>query len=182
MEARAGRHDAVRMLLDLIACGIQHPSRRPMRIKVYRADRSLLLPLFDLADDSRAEIYSYISRGEVLVARDGDTVIGHLQILETDAAGVFELKSVAVEARRQGQGTGRSLVEAAIIHCRVRNGYRLIVSTATVDIGNLRFYQRLGFRMYRIVQDAFRPEDGYAEGVLVDGIPLRDQVFLELYL
>ncbi len=153
-----------------------------MRIEVYRADRSSLLPLFDLADDSRAQICSYISRGKVLVARASDTVIGHLQILETDAAGVFELKSMAVEAGHQGQGIGRSLVEAAVTHCRLRDGHRLFVSTATADIGNLRFYQRQGFRMYRIVQDAFRPEGGYAEGVLVDGIPLRDQVFLELHL
>jgi hypothetical protein len=58
----------------------------------------------------------------------------------------------------------------------------LFVSTATADIGNLRFYQRQGFRMYRIVQDAFTPENGYAAGVLIDGIPLRDQVFLERYL
>jgi hypothetical protein len=33
--------------------------------------------------------------------------------------------------------------------------------------------------MYRIVQDAFGPSSGYPEGALIDGIPLRDQVFLE---
>jgi len=71
-------------------------------------------------------------------------------------------------------------VEAAIARCRQRNGCKLIVSTAASDTGNLRFYQRQGFRMYRIVRDAFGPATGYAAGTLVDGIPLRDQVFLEL--
>jgi GNAT superfamily N-acetyltransferase len=170
------------MLWDTTTSIPDVPSGAPMHIEVYRDDRNALLPLFDLADDSRAQICRYISRGEVLVARDGNTLIGHLQILETDDAGVFEFKSMAVAESRQGQGIGRSLVEAAVTHCRIRNGHRLIVSTATADIGNLRFYQRQGFRMYRIVQDAFRPEDGYAEGVLVDGMPLRDQVFLELSL
>jgi hypothetical protein len=33
--------------------------------------------------------------------------------------------------------------------------------------------------MYRIVRDAFGPSTGYTEGAPVDGIPLRDQVFLE---
>jgi ribosomal protein S18 acetylase RimI-like enzyme len=87
---------------------------------------------------------------------------------------------MAVTETGQGEGIGRGLVEAAVVRCRNRNGQRLIVSTATADIRNLRFYQRQGFRMYRVVQDAFGPSTGYAEGALVDGIPLRDQVFLKL--
>src|SRR5207247_2594367 len=102
----------------------------------------------------------YISLGEVLVARQDGLIAGHLQILETDDAGVFELKSMAVSKAHQGKGIGRSLVEAAIVRCRVRGGHRLIVSTATADIANLRFYQRLGFRMYRIVRDAFSRSRG----------------------
>jgi hypothetical protein len=57
----------------------------------------------------------------------------------------------------------------------------LIVSTAAA-VGTLRFYQRRGFRMYRVVQDALGPSTGYPVGLLIDGIPLRDQVFLELAL
>jgi GNAT superfamily N-acetyltransferase len=150
-----------------------------MLIESFSEDRNLLLSLFSLADDSQRQIASYISLGEVLVAREGDLIAGHLQILEADHAGVFELKSMAVSQSHQGRGIGRSLVEAAIVRCRIRGGHRLIVSTATADIGNLRFYQRLGFRMYRIVRDAFTPLRGYPEAKLVDGIPLRDQVFLE---
>jgi GNAT superfamily N-acetyltransferase len=153
-----------------------------MHIESYDADRNALLELFALADDSRAQIMRYIGRGEVLVARDGRAIVGHLQIVEADDAHVFEIKSMAVSETRQGQGIGRLLVDAAIARCRQRNGRRLIVSTAAADTGNLRFYQRQGFRLYRVVQDAFGPATGYAEGALVDGIPLRDQVFLELDL
>jgi predicted N-acetyltransferase YhbS len=122
----------------------------------------------------------YISLGHVIVARDGDAIIGHLQIIETDDLSVFELKSIAVIEMRQGEGVGRRLVEAAISRCREANGRRLIVSTATADVGNLRFYQRLGFRMYRVVRDVFGPSTGYPAGTTVDGIPLRDQVLLDL--
>jgi ribosomal protein S18 acetylase RimI-like enzyme len=153
-----------------------------MHIENYSGDRTLLLSLFRLADDSQREIDSYISLGEILVARDGELIAGHLQILDTDQTGVFEVKNMAVDETRQGQGIGRSLVEAAIARSRVRQGHRLIVSTATADIGNLRFYQRQGFRMYKIVKDVFGPARGYPDGLLVDGIPLRDQVFLELDL
>ena len=153
-----------------------------MHIDRYDDDRTLLLPLFALADDSQPQIATYIARGEVLVARDGELVIGHLQILQTDDAGVFELKSMAVMETRQREGIGHRLVRAAVAYCRARNGHRLIVSTATADISNLRFYQRQGFRMYKIVRDAFTPSNGYPEGAVVDGIPLRDQVFLDLNL
>ncbi len=44
-----------------------------MRIDRYDDDRALLLPLFfALADDSQAQIATYMSRGEVLVARDSE--------------------------------------------------------------------------------------------------------------
>jgi GNAT superfamily N-acetyltransferase len=153
-----------------------------MQIDRYDDDRALLLPSFMLADDSSAQIASYISRGEVLVARDGERVIGHLQIVETGDGGVFELKSMAVTEQRQREGIGARLVESALAYCRARKGRRLIVSTAAADTGNLRFYQRQGFRMSEIVRDAFTPSNGYREGMMVDGIPLRDQVFLDFVL
>jgi hypothetical protein len=45
----------------------------------------------------------------------------------------------------------------------------------------LRFYQLLGFRLLRVERDAFTPETGYPE-IVVDGIPLRDRVWLSLTL
>ncbi|QKC96084.1 GNAT family N-acetyltransferase [Mesorhizobium sp. NZP2298] len=150
-----------------------------MLIERYDGNREALRPLFALADDSPMQISSYIDRGEVLVARDGGRIVGHVQVIETGEGGVFELKSLAVRPARQSEGLGRALVAAAITRCRERDGRRLIVSTATADIGNLRFYQRQGFRMCRIVQDAFGPSTGYPEGLLVNGIPLRDQVVFE---
>lgn len=150
-----------------------------MRIERFDADRAALAPLFAMADDSPSQVAAYLAQGDVFVAREGDALIGYSQILIADGEAVFELKSIAVIESRRGEGVGRKLIEAAIAYCRHRNGHRLIVSTATADIENLRFYQRRGFRMYKIVQDAFCPSTGYAENTLIDGIPLRDQVYLE---
>lgn len=150
-----------------------------MNIEVYDGDRRALLALFALADDSPLQIASYMGDGEVLVARDGDEIIGHAQITPADDAGCLELKSLAVIPARQGKGVGGALVAAVVARCHARVARRLIVSTATADIGNLRFYQRQGFRMSRIVPDAFGPATGYPDGLFVDGIPLRDQVIFE---
>ena len=36
--------------------------------------------------------------------------------------------------------------------------------------------------MLRIERDAFMPSDGYPEGLTIEGIPLRDRVWLSLAL
>jgi hypothetical protein len=47
------------------------------------------------------------------------------------------------------------------------------------NIGQLAFYQKAGFRLWRIERDFFSPERGYPEGIEENGIPLRDMVWME---
>jgi GNAT superfamily N-acetyltransferase len=144
-------------------------------IELYDGPRAALADLFALADDSPAAIRAYRDAGRVLVARDDDEIVGHLLLIDA------EVKSLAVRAERQGEGIGRLLVERAAGVCRDERLTTLLVATATADTGVLRFYQLLGFRLLRVERDVFTPEAGYPE-VDVDGIPLRDQVWLSLEL
>ena len=59
---------------------------------------------------------------------------------------------------------------------------RLIIRTATADTANVRFYQRLGFRCIGIEPGAFTPTGGYPPDLMIDGIPLRDAIVLDLSL
>jgi hypothetical protein len=54
----------------------------------------------------------------------------------------------------------------------------MVVGTAAADIGNLRFYQRTGFRLLAIDRDAFTAATGYPDAIVIDGIPLLDRVWL----
>lgn len=153
-----------------------------MHVQLHLGDRAPLRHLFALADDAPLQIARYFEAGEVLVMRDGDGILGHLQLVPTDAADVLELKSMAVLESRRGHGIGRALVAAAIAHARKRGAARLVVSTATAGVGQLRFYQRQGFRMTHVVPDVFVPANGYPEGLEDDGIPVRDQVWLAIAL
>jgi hypothetical protein len=65
--------------------------------------------------------------------------------------------------------------------CREEHRSTLLVATAAADTRVLRFYQLLGFRLLRVERDVFTPEAGYPE-VTVDGIALRDRVWLSLTL
>jgi ribosomal protein S18 acetylase RimI-like enzyme len=152
-----------------------------LTIEPYDGDRRDLLWSFRLAEDSEEALAGYLDRGRVWVARDGSgTVLGHAQAVGENAE--WELLSTAVAEDRQSQGIGRRLVEHVVAEARTAGATRLVLATAAADIGNLRFYQRVGLRMERVVPDAFTPETGYPDPIEIDGIPLRDQVWFGLDL
>ena len=139
-----------------------------MHIDAYHENRTALRPLFELAEDSATALDQYLAAGRVLVAREDDEIIDHLQLTETGDAAELELKNMAVVPERQGEGVGRALVAAALALATTEQRHCMIVATATADIGNLRFYQRQGFRMRSIERDAFTAATGYADE-LIDG-------------
>jgi GNAT superfamily N-acetyltransferase len=150
-----------------------------IRIEQHAGDRESLRALFALAEDSSAQLDTYIDAGRVLVATRGDVIIGHLQLVDTGQPGVAEIKNMAVAPSHRRHGMGRGLVAAALELARHDGAALLQVATAAADIGNLRFYQRLGFRMREIERDAFTAATGYPPGTHIDGIELRDRVWLD---
>ena len=152
-----------------------------MTIDWFDGPRETLADLFALADDSPAAVDAYRDRGRVLVASEGAAIVAHLQLVAGDAAGEAEIKSLAVREDRQGTGIGGSLVRRAAAVCRDESRRTLLVATAAADTRVLRFYQLIGFRLLRVERDVFTREAGYPE-VEIDGIPLRDQVWLSLAL
>ena len=116
-------------------------------IEHFPGSREQLRELFELAEDSPRQLDSYFDLGEVLVATVAERPVGHIQLIPIGRSGELELKNMAVDPALQGRGIGRSLVEAAFASARERGYDTMLVATATADIGNLRFYQRLGFRM-----------------------------------
>jgi GNAT superfamily N-acetyltransferase len=134
---------------------------------------------FRLAEDSDRQLDSYIDLGRVWVARTRDgEVVGHLQATPREP-GLWEVVNTAVAEHARGQGVGRALLEHAVDEARAAGVARVILATATADVGNLRFYQRCGFRMTHVVPDAFGAYQGYPPGIEVDGIPMLDQVWFE---
>ena len=145
-------------------------------------DRETLRPLFALAEDSAAALDRYMSLGRVLVARAGDAIVGHLQLVDGDTPETLEVQSLAVDEGHRHHGIGRALMEHATAVARAEGRSTLLVATATANVINLRFYQRLGYRMLRVDRDAFTAAHGYPDGIVIDGIPLRDRVWLTLAL
>ena len=153
-----------------------------MAIEEYAGSHRDLAWSFAEAEDSQQLLDSYIDLGRLWVAvkADGETV-GHLQAVPRDT-GVWEVTNTAVAEAARGHGVGRALLERAVDEARSAAVSKIILATATADVGNLRFYQRCGFRMTHIVQDEFSTYRGYPPGIEVDGIPMLDQVWFERVL
>jgi GNAT superfamily N-acetyltransferase len=137
---------------------------------------------FREADDSPELLDSYIDLGRLWVARGtGSEVIGHVHVVPR-GEDVWEVTNTAVIESQRGRGAGRALLEGAVDAARAAGVRRLVLATGAADIGNLRFYQRCGFRMTHVVRDVFTPANGYPPGLEVDGVPLLDQVWFERVL
>ena len=76
----------------------------------------------------------------------------------------------------QGQGIGTAVLNACVHEIKNRGARRLWCNGRTPA---LRFYQRLGFRMRSIERDAFTPATGYPTRLEIDGVELRDRVWLD---
>src|SRR4051794_10262090 len=102
---------------------------------------------FREAEDSEELLNSYIDLGRVWVSvtASGETV-GHLQAVPRDDRH-WEVTNTAVAETHRGRGFGRALLARAVDEARSAGMSRVVLATATADIGNLRFYQRSGFRM-----------------------------------
>jgi GNAT superfamily N-acetyltransferase len=150
----------------------------PVSVESYDGDRAALRHLFAEAEDSAVQLDAYLNDGRVLVARRGEDIVGHLQLVGIDE-GVTEVKNMAVVPSSRGAGVGRALIETALAEAAAEGVARVVVATGAADVGNLRFYQRCGFRFSSIEQDAFTPATGYPEPIVIDGVLLRDRVWLE---
>jgi GNAT superfamily N-acetyltransferase len=150
-----------------------------VNVTEHTGPRAPLRALFELADDLPQQLDSYMEAGRVLVATIDGEIVGHAQVVPTGDASERELKILAVVPEHQGAGVGRTLVAAAVELARQDGCDTLSVSTAAAGTGVLRFYQRQGFRMRSIERDVFTPQTGYPPGIEIDGIELRDRVWLD---
>jgi N-acetylglutamate synthase-like GNAT family acetyltransferase len=165
----------------MISTGVSMNGERLQRVDAGPA-RDELLPLLRLADDSEAQVRSYYQQGSLFVLRadDGSAVGVTLAIPRPE--GEVELKAVAVDPNRQARGVGQRMIALVLGGLRSAGVRRVIVGTASCGIGQLGFYQKTGFRLWKIERDFFTAARGYPEGSEENGIPLRDMVWMDQQL
>ncbi len=130
-----------------------------------------------------------VTRG---VVHQADTLPGFIARLEELPQGLVtcnivgtECEIVSLDSLVGSQGIGTALVEAVCEEAANRGCKRLWLITTNDNLPALRFYQKRGFHLAAIYPNALeesrrlKPEISHTG---LDGIPLRDEIELEMLL
>ena len=114
-----------------------------------------VIPLLRLAEPSESALrWSIGNLSDTVYAleRDGNPVAAATMRWEGDPCEIVEL---GVAESLQGQGVGRELVTWLFDEALRRGKRAMEVGTGNASIGNIAFYQKVGFRMHHVRQDYF---------------------------
>jgi GNAT superfamily N-acetyltransferase len=130
-----------------------------------------------------------ISRGRVHHPRELDGYVAEAHGEPVGFISYFieagECEVVVLLALRQGQGVGTALLQAVRRQAQRHGCRRVWLITTNDNLRALRFYQRRGFELvavHRRALDASRRLKPSIPLVGEDGIPLRDEIELEMLL
>jgi GNAT superfamily N-acetyltransferase len=138
----------------------------------WSGDRTPFWPLMQEADEDAEHLASYWTRGHLLTRCD---VEGHpvVEALWDRGEEGPELMSLAVDRNWRHAGLGREAVALVRAEVAAAGLPRLLAATTPAGVG---FYLRLGFRLWAVRRDVFRPLADVRE----DGVLMRDQIVLEI--
>jgi ribosomal protein S18 acetylase RimI-like enzyme len=128
-----------------------------------------------------------ITRGNVyrpeqldgFVVDDGNEWIGLLTFFIKDG----ECEVTSLDSLRERRGIGSMLIDKTIAEARARGCKRLFLITTNDNLHALGFYQKRGFEIvavYRGAVNESRKRKPSIPLVGMDGIPLRDEIELEI--
>ena len=130
-----------------------------------------LVPLLLLAEPSLPSLrWSLRNLSDAIYRLDDDGVLAGAATVrwEGDPCEIVEL---AVAEGRQGRGLGRAMIGWLLAEARRRGKGALEVGTSNASLGNIAFYQKVGFRMDHVRKGYF----WYDRSDRVEnGIPVRD--------
>lgn len=157
-----------------------------MDVRAATADDRAWIETFLAANDStraarRGEIVRPIDHPMLIAEADGEPA----GLLTYEVTG-DDCEVMTLHATRQWQGAGSALIAAVREVARERGCRRLWVLTTNDNVDALRFYQRRGFRLAVLrpgaVDEARRTLKPEISAIGDHGIPLRDEIELELWL
>jgi len=92
---------------------------------------------------------------------------------------------VSIDSLHERQGIGTALIEAVIKEVRAKKCRRVFLITTNDNLNALDFYQKRGFELVKIYRGAVNESRKLKPSIPMignDGIPLRDEIELEMLL
>lgn len=134
----------------------------------------LMYMLFE-ADPDYESINQYIDTSIKFVAIKDECCIGIAVLSVTQNVG--QIKNISVQAEYRYQGVGMELINCLQTHAEKIGLNQLHVGTCNSSLGQLRFYQKLGFRIYDVIPNHFTK---YPTPIFENGIRCQDLICLKI--
>lgn len=115
------------------------------------------------------------------VVEDGNEWIGLLTFSVNDTG----CEVTSLDSLREGQGIGSKLMNALMEEARRQNCKRVFLITTNDNMHALRFYQKRGFELVALYRGAVNESRKLKPSIPLtgfDGIPIRDEIELEMTL
>jgi ribosomal protein S18 acetylase RimI-like enzyme len=143
-------------------------------------EREAFVPLLLLAD-AETQVRSYLQHGNLYALRgvDGGPLGATLVLFDSADPGTAELRAVAIDPTQHNRGLGQRMLAGVLADLRARGFSRSVVGTSNAGIGQIAFYQKAGFRIWRIERDYFTPQKGYDPDERENGLPHRDMIWFD---
>jgi ribosomal protein S18 acetylase RimI-like enzyme len=96
-----------------------------------------------------------------------------------------ECEVTSLDSLREGQGIGTKLMDAVVDAARKQNCHRVFLITTNDNMHAMGFYQKRGFELVAVHRGAVNESRKIKPSIPLigfDGIPLRDEIELELIL
>ena len=144
------------------------------------AEREAFVPLLLLAD-AEAQVRGYLQHGDLYALRgaDGGPLGVTLVLPDSAEPETAELRAVAIDPAQHNRGLGRRMLASVLADLRARGFRRSVVGTSNAGIGQIAFYQKAGFRLWRVERDYFTPQKGYDPDERENGLPHRDMIWFD---
>ena len=143
-------------------------------------EREAFVPLLLLAD-AEAQVRGYLQQGDLYALSGADGEPLGVTVVQPDAVepGTAELKAVAIDPAQHNRGLGQRMLASVLADLRARGFRRSVVGTSNAGIGQIAFYQKAGFRLWRIERDYFTLQKGYDPDERENGLPHRDMIWFD---
>ncbi len=150
-------------------------SSYPIHIGPLAPDAPIPFDLLQLADPSREVIQSYLSQGNIYVARQAAIVVG-VYVLVPISDTTIEIKNIAVDPTYQNQGIGKQLLADATKQAQQQGYAEILIGTGNSSIHQLSLYQRQGFAMKKVKWNFFTEQ--YQAPIIENGILCQHLILL----
>ncbi|OUO93690.1 GNAT family N-acetyltransferase [Cloacibacillus sp. An23] len=146
-----------------------------MEIVKITKNKEKYIPLLLIGDEEESMIARYLSRGELFVMGEGDTVIC-AAVVTDEGGGTAELKNISVYPEFQRRGYGRAMLGFLETCCKERGFSEFVMGTGETP-QTLGFYESCGYSVYRRERDFFTKN--YSRPIIDNGVLLRDMIYLK---